>query len=79
LVVVKTLKVKDGVEERTYAAKKVGIDHYARLTAVARLINLSLAGRPMPKPIEKSVEDRPITFEQFTRLLESYRDKSGKK
>jgi hypothetical protein len=49
----------------------LGPDHYARLAAVGRLVQIMTAGRPIPKPKEeKKQEDGLITFEQLRRLVD---------
>jgi hypothetical protein len=40
----------------------LGPDHYARLTAVDRLIKLLTAGRPVPKAVEAKKEDGTMTL-----------------
>jgi hypothetical protein len=47
----------------------LGPDHYARLAAVGRLVQILTAGRPVPKPPEKP--ERPkLTLADIARLLE---------
>jgi hypothetical protein len=71
LVVTDTTKGEGG-EVRTHKSVQVGVDHYARMTGVRRLIDLCLAGRPTPKPDEGPKELESITFEQFKTLLEKH-------
>jgi hypothetical protein len=71
LVVTETTKDAAG-ETRSHKSIEVGVDHYARMTAVRRLIDLCLAGRPTPKPDEGPKEIQTITFEQFKTLLEKH-------
>lgn len=50
----------------------VGRDHYARLAAVQRLTQILTAGRPMPKPAEKTTEQAKVTLPDLLRLLQEH-------
>lgn len=60
-----------------YELFDLGPDHYARLTAVRRLIDLLTAGRPTPKAAEpgKQADGLP-TWEDFKRLYEAHETSS---
>ncbi len=63
------VRSKDG-EGYTEATVDAGPDHFAAMTGVKRLIELATAGRPAPKPAEKSdPKQQTITLEQFQQLL----------
>jgi hypothetical protein len=51
----------------------LGPDHYARLAAVGRLVQILTAGRPVPKPEERKEERRTITLEEVEALIEQSR------
>ena len=51
--------------------RELGPDHFARLAAVKRLIELVAAGRAMPKALERNNEPKTITLEQLEKLVES--------
>ena len=59
-------KDDEGYTETTVDA---GPDHFAAMTGVKRLIEIATAGRPAPKPAEKSERQQTITLEQFQQLL----------
>jgi hypothetical protein len=48
----------------------VGPDHYARLAAVGRLVQILTAGRPIPKPREEKREDGLLDYEQLRRVVD---------
>ena len=51
----------------------VGPDHYARLAAAKRFIELTTAGRPVPKAPEPPPDRRRITLTEFEEILQQYR------
>lgn len=55
----------------------LGPDHYARMTGVKRLLELTIAGRPVPKPPEGEESGRKLTWDEWrTMLAESERQKT---
>jgi hypothetical protein len=48
----------------------IGPDHYARLTAVSRLITILTAGRPIPKAPEPESETGLIDYDQLRKLMD---------
>jgi hypothetical protein len=69
------------VIERAYRARRrkvlnngeiidVGPDHYARLAAFGRLVQILTAGRPIPKPKEEKREDGLLDYEQLRRVVD---------
>ena len=67
--------IKEGFQARRTVVHKgqvvdVGPDHYARLAAVAALVRILTAGRPLPKPKEKKEENGLITLDELKRLIE---------
>jgi hypothetical protein len=56
----------------------LGPDHYARLAAVGRLVQILTAGRPVPKPPEKP--ERPkLTLAAIARVLQERNAEVGAK
>jgi hypothetical protein len=55
----------------------LGPDHYARLAAVGRLVQILTAGRPLPKPEERKEERRTISMEELETLIEESRKSEG--
>lgn len=51
----------------------LGPDHFAALTGVKRLIELSTAGRGIAKPAESKSAQETVTLEQIERLLHEQR------
>ncbi len=67
--------IKEGFQARRTVVHKgqvvdAGPDHYARLAAVAALVRILTAGRPIPKPKEKKEEKGLITLDELKRLIE---------
>ena len=50
----------------------VGPDHYARLAACKRFIEITTAGRPLPKAPEPHDDKRTITLAEFQELVKQY-------
>jgi hypothetical protein len=48
----------------------LGPDHYARLAAVGRLVQILTAGRPMPRAEEKKEEPRQVTVDDIRAFIE---------
>jgi len=48
----------------------LGADHYARLTAAKRFMELLTAGRPVPRAPGDSAAPKTITLEELERLIE---------
>ena len=73
-VVVQTVTHEDGPEgkrvTRSSDVVKLGPDHFVRLTGVKRLIELTTAGRSLPKEIPPA--ERGITLEEMHRWAEDY-------
>ena len=57
---------------RNRDGKIIGPDHYARLTAVSRLITILTAGRPIPKAPEPKPESETglIDYDQLRKLMD---------
>ena len=55
----------------------LGPDHYARLAAVGRLVQILTAGRPIPKPKEQKQEYGLIDYDQLRRLVEKKPEPEG--
>jgi hypothetical protein len=51
----------------------LGPDHYARLAAIGRLVQILTAGRPVPRAEEKKEQRRTITLEELEALIEQSR------
>src|SRR5262245_55472883 len=51
--------------------RELGPDHFARLAAVKRLIELVAAGRWTPKAPERNDPPKTITLQQLEQLVES--------
>jgi hypothetical protein len=49
--------------------RELGPDHFARLTAAKRLIELVTTGRPTPKSPETKVKSRKVTLPELEALL----------
>jgi hypothetical protein len=49
----------------------VGPDHYARLAAVGRLVQIMTAGRPIPKPREEKRENGLLDYDQLRRVVQA--------
>jgi DNA-directed RNA polymerase subunit K/omega len=49
--------------------RELGADHFARLTAAKRLIELVTAGRPTPQSPESKAKEKTITLEELEVLL----------
>jgi hypothetical protein len=72
--------IHDALHARKTALDKYGVpqdlgpDHYATLTAVKRLVEIMTVGRPVPKAVEETDEQktRNITIEDVARLLEEH-------
>lgn len=68
------LTIRSGDESRQRPVRlrdeNLRADHAVRVKAVAQLARLLILGRP--QPTQPHVQDRPITYEQFRQLLESY-------
>jgi hypothetical protein len=52
--------------------RELGPDHFARLTAAKRLIELLAAGRPTPKAPEREVKRKTITLQELEELVASH-------
>jgi hypothetical protein len=57
----------------------LGSDQYARLAAVARLVQVMTAGHPVPKPKQKKDDDGLITIEDLKRLINATQEDGGEK
>jgi hypothetical protein len=57
----------------------LGPDHYARLTAVARLVQMMTAGRPVPRPKQKKDDDGLITIEDLKRLIDATQEEGERR
>jgi hypothetical protein len=71
-------RILDVIEEAAKADRVVnsplgilnlGADHYARLTAAKRYIELVTAGRPTPRAPYEAREKRTITLQELERLV----------
>jgi len=51
--------------------RELGPDHFARLTAAKRLIELVTAGRPTPKTPEREIKRKTITLQELEELVAS--------
>jgi hypothetical protein len=51
--------------------RELGPDHFARLAAAKRLIELVSAGRPTPKAPEREVKRKGITLQELEELAEA--------
>ena len=49
--------------------RELGPDHFARLMAVKRLVELGTMGRPTPKAPEREATQKGITLEELERLV----------
>ena len=56
----------------------LGPDHYARLAAAKRFIELVTAGRPIPKAPEPQATNRLPTWTEFQSMLQASRSAPGK-
>jgi hypothetical protein len=54
--------------------RELGPDHFARLTAAKRLIELVTAGRPTPKSPETKVKRKTVSLEELEALLQERED-----
>ncbi len=50
-------------------AVDLGADHYARLTACKRLLELLTVGRPTPHPPDEKTGGHQITYEELERIV----------
>jgi hypothetical protein len=56
----------------------LGPDHYARLAAVGRLVQILTAGRPVPPAEEKKQEPRQVTVEDIRAFLRAWEEECSK-
>jgi hypothetical protein len=59
-------------ETRTSEVLNLGPDHFVRLTAVKRLIDLLLASRPVPKHVPATEDSPRMTLEQLQFWADRY-------
>ena len=70
--------IADALEaDRTVATKdggvvSLGADHYARLTAAKRYLEIVTAGRPTPKPPEAPTERKKLSPAEVEQMLQEY-------
>ncbi len=70
---------KDGEKQsRSSEVLDLGADHFVRLTAVKRLIELMTAGRPVPKPQAADEGAGGVSLEQLTVWADRYWLTKGK-
>lgn len=67
------------VVDRLGAKVDLGPDHYARLTAAKRFIELTTAGRPSPKAPEPKDDKRTLTLAEFEELYRQAQAQQGGK
>lgn len=70
------LAIQAGLKAKAYVnfqgqAVCLGVDHYARLTAVKRLLELILAGRPHLKPAEETKREQGVTIQELEAMLKA--------
>ena len=58
--------------------RELGADHFARLTAAKRLIQLITAGRPTPQSPESKAKEKTITLEELERRGRQLREAQAK-
>jgi hypothetical protein len=75
--------IEDAYAARRFAITRdgcevdLGADHYARLAAAKRFIELATAGRPTPKPPEdKPNERRKLTLAEFEELYREHQSQT---